>query len=131
MNTDASPLRTWIELMTADELAELAASFAWTTSYVDWSARPAIVAFLQSLDALIIAEQRRRADADTTLDETVDGVTGALSWLAKTDVQVLLHSWTRIARNRERDQSSSEPVQRFHTAVSDLLHAELARRLVR
>lgn len=117
--------------MTTDELAQLAAAFAWTAGYINWSARPAVDAFLQSLDALVIAEQRRRVGKQATLDDAaLDGVSGALAWLTTADVQVLLHSWTRIARNRERDHTSSEPIQRFHTAVSDLLHVELATRLI-
>ncbi len=128
--TDARALGVWIGLMTAGELAQLAGAFAWTASYINWSARPAVDTFLQALDALMIAEQRRRVGTQTILDDAAfDGVAGALAWLTTADVQVLLHSWTRIARNRERDDASSEPIQRFHTAVSDLLHVELASRL--
>jgi hypothetical protein len=138
MSTDASALMTWIGLMTAEELAGLAASFDRLASYRVSDDREAsratvgVVAFLQALDALLVAEQQRRIDpsaADTTLTGAIDGVSIALGVLDRMQLQALLYSWARIARNREHDPGSSEPVQRFHTAIGDLLHTELATRL--
>jgi hypothetical protein len=123
--TDA--LATWLGLMTAAELADLAASYDWTAVHLDWSARPQIAGFLTAVDALVIAEQRRRVNPAGDIAAAADSVALALLSLDKGDLQILLRSYRRMARNREKD--ASEPVQRFHIAVGDLLAYELAARL--
>jgi len=46
--------------------------------------------------------------------------------LERRDIQDLFRSYRRLARNRARD--ASEPVERFHAAVGDLLSAALVAR---
>jgi hypothetical protein len=117
-------LATWLSLMTPRELDELAASYDWTGVHLDWSARPKIAAFLDALDGLIVSQRQGRAVA---LESAAWGVAVAISDLDRGDLQYLLRSYLRLARNRERD--ASEPIQRFHAAVSDLLIRELESRL--
>lgn len=125
-------LVTWLGLMTAAELAELAGALDWCAVHLDWSARPRVVGFLHALDALVVGEQRRRLDSATALagrerEHEHEPVGRALATLDRADLQELLRAWRRLARNRDRD--ASEPVGRFHTAVGDLLARELAARI--
>jgi hypothetical protein len=123
----ADALVTWLGLMTERELADLTAALDWLATHLDWSERPRIVPFLQALDTLAVTEQRRRSDPTLEMTGVADAVGLALATLDRLDLQSLLRSWLRLARNREKD--ASEPVSRFHTAVSDLLTRELASRL--
>lgn len=125
----ADALLTWLGLMTPAELARLTATFDWATVHLNWSERPKIASFLNALDALVVGEQARRSDHTHDLDSAAFGVSLAMAALDKGDLQVMLRSWSRLARNREND--ASEPLGRFHTAVSDLLTRELAARIRR
>lgn len=120
MNTDR-PLAVWLNLLTPAELDDLAGEYDWVETHLDWHARPAIVAFLEAIDELII-EQRR----GLLSPEALDLADAAIAGLARRDIQDLFRSYRRLARNRER--GASEPVQRFHAALSDLLAAALAAR---
>jgi hypothetical protein len=122
----AGALNTWLSLMTPTELAELAASYDWTAAHLDWSDHPRIATFLQALDALIVTEQRRRHDPLAPSSAAAQAASDAMTALSRTDLQILGRAYLRLARNRERD--ASEPVQRFHAAVSDLLAQTLAGR---
>lgn len=122
-------LRTWLSLMTTAELDELAASFGWTTTHLSQRIRPRVVDVLQALDTLIVAEQHRRLDQPRAFDIALAELDVALTTLERLDVQDLFRSFRRLARNREKD--ASEPIQRFHAAVSDLLQQELERRVMR
>jgi hypothetical protein len=117
-------LTTWLSLMTPRELDDLAASYDWSGVHLDWSARPKIAIFLDTLDGLIVSERQRRPVA---VESAAWAVAAALSALDRGDLQYLLRSYLRLARNRERD--ASEPIQRFHAAVGDLLTRELESRL--
>ncbi len=116
------PLAVWLSLLTPAELDELAGEYDWVETHLDWRARPAIAAFLEAIDALII-EQRRGGRVP---EDALDRVDAALAGLARRDIQDLFRSYRRLARNRETD--ASEPVQRFHAALGDLLAAALAGR---
>ena len=123
----AEALNVWLGLLTPRELAELAASYDWTAVHLDWSARPRVAAFLQALDALIVTEQRRRHDPAAPVAQAAQAVAEAMAILPTPDLLVLNRAYLRLARNRQRD--ASEPLQRFHAAVSDLLEQELAARV--
>ena len=120
--TDAQPLAVWLGLLTPAELDELAGEYAWVETHLDWRLRPAIAAFLEAIDDLIIEQRRGRRVPDDALDR----VDAAIDGLARRDIQDLFRSYRRLARNREKD--ASEPVQRFHAALGDLLAAALAGR---
>lgn len=122
-------LQTWLGLMTPEELAELATSYGWISAHLDWSERPGVSEFLSALDTLIVTEQHRRLGDASTFDDAVFAADLALAALKRLDVQDLFRSYRRLALNREKD--ASEPLQRFHTAVSDLLGQELAERMKR
>lgn len=116
------PLAVWLSLLTPAELDELAGEYAWVETHLDWHARPAIVAFLEAIDALIIEQRRGRRAPAAALDRADDAIDG----LSRRDIQDLFRSYRRLARNREKD--ASEPVQRFHAALGDLLADALAGR---
>lgn len=116
------PLAVWLSLLTPAELDELAGEYAWVETHLDWHARPAIAAFLEAIDALIIEQRRGRRVPAAALDRADDAIDG----LSRRDIQDLFRSYRRLARNREKD--ASEPVQRFHAALGDLLAAALAGR---
>lgn len=122
-------LRTWLSLMTTAELDELATSFGWTTTHLSQRTRPQVAAVLHALDTLIVSEQQRRLNQPRALDVALAEMDIALTTLERLDVQDLFRSFRRLARNREKD--ASEPIQRFHAAVSDLLQQELERRVTR
>lgn len=114
-------LVTWLNLLTPTELDELAGEYGWAETHLDWRARPAIITFLEAIDALIIEQRRGQRDLPAALDR----VDAAFDDLGRRDIQDLFRSYRRLARNREKD--ASEPVQRFHAAIGDLLAEALAR----
>lgn len=121
MDTDR-PLAVWLSLLTPAELDELAGEYAWVETHLDWRSRQAIAAVLEAIDALIIEQRRDHGLSSVALDR----VDAAIAALSRRDIQDLFRSYRRLARNREKD--ASEPVQRFHAAVGDLLAAALAGR---
>ena len=120
-------LRTWLGLMTPDELNDLAMSYGWTASHLDWRERPRVSEFLNALDTLIVSEQQRRLGQTAAIDDALSAADLALAALDRLEVQDLFRSYRRLALNREKD--ASEPLQRFHAAVGDLLEQELAKRV--
>lgn len=122
-------LQTWLGLMTPEELAELALSYGWLSAHLDWSERPGVSEFLNALDTLVVVEQHRRLGHMPNVDDAVFTADLALAALQRLDVQDLVRSYRRLALNRQKD--ASEPLQRFHTAVGDLLEQELAERMKR
>lgn len=111
----------WLNLLTPTELDELAGEYGWAETHLDWRARPAIITFLEAIDALIIEQRRGQRDLPAALDR----VDAAFDDLGRRDIQDLFRSYRRLARNREKD--ASEPVQRFHAAIADLLAEALTR----
>lgn len=122
-------LRTWLSLMTTAELDQLASSFGWTTAHLSGTTRPRVADVLQSLDTLIVAEQQRRLGQPRAIDVALAELDATLATLERLDVQDLFRSFRRLALNREKD--ASEPIQRFHAAVGDVLQQELARQVMR
>lgn len=120
-------LRTWLGLMTPDELNDLAMSYGWTASHLDWRERPRVSEFLNALDTLIVSEQQRRLGQTAAIDDALSAADLALAALDRLEVQDLFRSYRRLALNREKD--ASEPLQRFHAAVGDLLEQELTKRV--
>lgn len=116
------PLAVWLGLLTPAELDELAGEYGWVETHLDWRARPAIAAVLEAIDDLII-EQRRRGVIPRPAIEQIEQT---MAMLDRRDIQDLFRSYRRMARNRGRD--ASEPVQRFHAAVGDLLSNLLIER---
>ena len=116
------PLAVWLGLLTPAELDELAGEYDWVETHLDWRTRPAVAAVLEAIDDLIIEQRRRRAIPLPAIER----IEQTMASLERRDIQDLFRSYRRLARNRARD--ASEPVERFHAAVGDLLSDLLIER---